>query len=103
MHRLTSLRRLTLSAALRQQQLRLTDRAVAKLKQISGDGEHLRVLVDSGGCSGFEYKLSLDRERRDDDQVVEQDGAKVVVDKVIGLASTLKQTIASMFRCPWSS
>uniref|UniRef100_A0A915EPJ8 PDZ domain-containing protein n=1 Tax=Ditylenchus dipsaci TaxID=166011 RepID=A0A915EPJ8_9BILA len=40
--------------------LQITPAAVAQLKKVARDGEHLRIYVDSGGCSGFEYKLKMD-------------------------------------------
>ncbi len=39
----------------------------------------LRVGVRGGGCSGFQYALALD-ERRDDDQVFDAEGIRVLVD-----------------------
>jgi iron-sulfur cluster assembly protein len=39
----------------------------------------LRVGVRGGGCSGFQYALALD-EKRDDDQVFDHDGIRVIVD-----------------------
>ena len=39
----------------------------------------LRVGVRGGGCSGFQYSLALD-EQRDDDQVFEHEGIRVLVD-----------------------
>eukprot|EP00039_Didymoeca_costata_P013048 m.192673 g.192673 ORF g.192673 m.192673 type:complete len:153 (-) comp15659_c0_seq5:5307-5765(-) len=42
----------------------------------------LRVLVDSGGCSGFAYKFSFDTNLNEDDKIFENEGAKVVVDEV---------------------
>lgn len=40
-----------------------------RLKEIksSNPNKHLRILVDSGGCSGFEYKFSLDSEIKPED------------------------------------
>ncbi len=41
----------------------------------------LRVSVDSGGCSGFQYVFKIDKSKpNEDDRVFERDGAKVVVD-----------------------
>ena len=45
----------------------------------------LRVAVDGGGCSGFQYRLDLVDTADEDDLVVERDGAKAVVD-VVSLA-----------------
>ncbi|VDM48092.1 unnamed protein product [Toxocara canis] len=50
--------------------------------QVASEGEFLRVSVDGGGCSGFEYKMKLDHTYNDDDLVFEKNGAKIVVDKM---------------------
>lgn len=41
----------------------------------------IRVGVDSGGCSGLSYKLEFDNVMRDGDQVFEDKGLKIVVDR----------------------
>ena len=43
-------------------------------------GAALRITVEGGGCSGFQYKFDVDRSLADDDYVAVRDGAKVVVD-----------------------
>ena len=40
----------------------------------------LRISVEGGGCSGFQYKFDVERTRADDDLVIARDGAVVVVD-----------------------
>jgi len=63
----------------------LTDRAVARINQVlskEGAGAMLRISVNGGGCSGFQYAFDVDRDRQDDDVVVERDGAVVLVDPV---------------------
>lgn len=40
----------------------------------------LRVSVEGGGCSGFQYRFDLVDAQEDDDLVIERDGATVVVD-----------------------
>ena len=45
-------------------------------------GAALRITVEGGGCSGFQYKFDVDHSRADDDFVAERDGATVVVDPV---------------------
>ena len=42
----------------------------------------LRISVNGGGCSGFQYGFDVDRARQADDVVVERDGAAVLVDEV---------------------
>ncbi|KHA52614.1 HesB/IscA family protein [Sulfitobacter geojensis] len=62
---------------------KVTPRAFERLSEIgaAGDGKALRVAVDGGGCSGFQYEIALD-EPKDDDLVLEGDGQKVVVDSI---------------------
>jgi iron-sulfur cluster assembly accessory protein len=63
--------------------LSLTAAAIGKVKEIMAErGEEggLRIAVVGGGCSGFQYQMSLDAEVNVDDQVVEQDGLKVFID-----------------------
>lgn len=69
-------------SSIRRQQLILTDRAIQRLKNVAKDGESLRIMVEGGGCSGFEYKLSLDKHLNEDDEIIEKDGVKVIIDKV---------------------
>lgn len=51
-------------------------------QQEEPDGLALRVAVLAGGCNGFQYQFKLDTDRADDDVVIEQDGATVLVDPV---------------------
>lgn len=63
----------------------LTEKAQGRLKEIiasKGENLALRVMVRSGGCSGFEYGMALERNPRPDDSLLENDGIKVVVDPV---------------------
>ena len=63
---------------------KVTDRAFARLAEIAeltGEAKALRVAVDGGGCSGFQYDIRLD-EAGTDDLVLEKDGQKVLVDSV---------------------
>ncbi|MGH7065598.1 MAG: iron-sulfur cluster insertion protein ErpA, partial [Stellaceae bacterium] len=64
-------------------------RRIAMLKQQeTAEGAFLRIAVSGGGCSGFQYGFSFDRQRNDDDVVFERDGVAVVVDEVsLGLLS----------------
>jgi iron-sulfur cluster insertion protein len=62
---------------------KVTTRAFHRLAEIgAGDqGQALRVAVEGGGCSGFQYDIRLD-EVAEDDLVLEADGQRVVVDSV---------------------
>jgi iron-sulfur cluster assembly accessory protein len=64
----------------------LTENAVRRIARIlSGEpeGTALRVSVEGGGCSGFQYKYDLVRDGpADDDVVLARDGAKVLIDTV---------------------
>ena len=42
----------------------------------------LRVSVEGGGCSGFQYKFDTERSRANDDIVIERSGATVLIDPV---------------------
>jgi iron-sulfur cluster insertion protein len=58
-------------------------RRIAMLRaQENAENAFLRIAVSGGGCSGFQYGLSLDDHRNDDDFLFERDGIGVVVDDV---------------------
>lgn len=66
-------------------QLSLSDRAAARVGQIlaaEGPGAMLRISVEGGGCSGFQYKFDIERARADDDIVLEKGQAVVLIDPV---------------------
>ena len=63
----------------------LTERAAQKVaglmaEEPAGEAEVLRVAIQGGGCSGFEYALGFDRGAQSGDHVVEFHGVTVVVD-----------------------
>ena len=63
----------------------LTERAAAKVKDLmteepAGEAEVLRVAVQGGGCSGFEYALGFDRGAMEGDHELDAHGIRVVVD-----------------------
>lgn len=63
---------------------RVTDRAFARLAEIAditGEQKALRVAVEGGGCSGFQYDLKLD-DPAGDDLVLEKNGQKVLIDQI---------------------
>ncbi|CAB3411252.1 unnamed protein product [Caenorhabditis bovis] len=65
------------------QQIKVSERAEQRLKEIVEDSERLRIEVDGGGCSGFEYKIRLDSKINDDDLIWTcKNGAQIVVDEI---------------------
>lgn len=60
-------------------------RAVAKIAKILAKepaGSMLRVAVNGGGCSGFQYDFSITGDQDADDLVIEKGGIKVLIDEV---------------------
>jgi iron-sulfur cluster assembly accessory protein len=63
----------------------MTERAARRIGDILRQepaGTMLRVSVEGGGCSGFQYKFDTERQRADDDVVIERSGATVLIDPV---------------------
>lgn len=63
----------------------VSDRAFARLAEINADvgaPQCLRVAVEGGGCSGFQYEISLQDAPAEEDLVLEKDGQRVLVDPV---------------------
>ena len=55
---------------------------LAKLAEVEGKPVMLRVAVDGGGCSGFQYRLELVDAAEADDLVIRRDGQAAVIDPV---------------------
>ena len=64
--------------------IQVTERAVTKIKTLleneNKSGFGLRIAVQGGGCSGFQYGLSFESAEKPNDEVLEIDGLKVFVD-----------------------
>ena len=63
----------------------LTERAARRISDVlrkEPQGSMLRVAVNGGGCSGFQYAFDVTQQRQDDDLVIEREGAVVLVDSV---------------------
>lgn len=63
----------------------ITEKAADKVRQLiaeepEGEAAVLRVAIQGGGCSGFEYALGFDRGPQDGDNEIEMHGVKVVID-----------------------
>ncbi|MEM6276716.1 MAG: iron-sulfur cluster insertion protein ErpA [Pseudomonadota bacterium] len=63
---------------------KVTQRAFERLSEIGAaeNGKVLRVAVEGGGCSGFQYEIDLDDAAKDDDLVLEGAGETVVIDAI---------------------
>ena len=62
----------------------VTERAAHRIGEIlrrEPAGTMLRVSVEGGGCSGFQYKFDMDRAQAADDLVIQRDGATVLIDQ----------------------
>ena len=57
-------------------------RRIGEILQKEPEGAMLRVSVEGGGCSGFQYKFDIERARAEDDLVLARDGAVVLIDPV---------------------
>jgi iron-sulfur cluster assembly accessory protein len=57
-------------------------RRIAKILESEPKGSMLRISVEGGGCSGFQYKFGFDTTRQADDIAIESAGATVLVDQV---------------------
>ena len=66
--------------------MKLTESAIEKIKDILSEEANtnikLRVFVQGGGCSGFQYGFTLDEDQTDDDFEHEYGGVKVLVDSM---------------------
>ena len=77
--------------------IKVSDQAKQKAVQLmTEDGfnpseDFIRVGVKSGGCSGLEYVLIFDNKKEEGDQVFEDNGIKVIVEKksILYLAGTV--------------
>ena len=64
--------------------LTMTEKAVEKVRLYAGQmpeaqGKELRIFIQGGGCSGFQYGFTFD-DQQDGDTIVESGGVKVLVD-----------------------
>jgi iron-sulfur cluster assembly accessory protein len=61
----------------------VTERAARQIGEIlrrEPPGTMLRVSVEGGGCSGFQYKFDMEQAQAPDDLVIERNGATVLID-----------------------
>ncbi len=66
-------------------EVQVSERAAKRIGEILQSepaGTMLRVSVEGGGCSGFQYRFDVEREKAADDIVIERGGAVVLVDPI---------------------
>ena len=64
----------------------ITDKAKERIVELrKQDGlskdSHIRVSVKGGGCSGLMYDLAFDEQQKENDQIFEDKGVKIFVDR----------------------
>lgn len=78
-----------------EQIVNLTEAAVIQIKEMLNSHNetdaYLRVSVKGGGCSGLSYGMEVDHEVKEDDFIYNQDGLRLLVDKIS--APILKGTV----------
>lgn len=65
--------------------INVTERAAHRINEIMASeapGAMLRISVNGGGCSGFQYAFDVERTRQEDDLAIEREGATVLVDQI---------------------
>lgn len=64
--------------------LRISDAALTRVRELIREegkpGLKLRVFIEGGGCSGFQYGFSFDEAKAEDDLVLDRDGVELLVD-----------------------
>jgi iron-sulfur cluster assembly accessory protein len=57
-------------------------RRIAEIVKTEPGQSALRIAVNGGGCSGFQYEFTLEGERNADDIAIERDGATLLIDAI---------------------
>ena len=63
----------------------VSERAVQRIGEIlkaEPPGTMLRISVEGGGCSGFQYKFDMEQAQAEDDLVIAREGAVILIDPV---------------------
>ena len=63
----------------------MSESAAVKINAImakQGKTQFLRVAVNGGGCSGFQYEFDFADTANDDDMLIERDGARILIDEI---------------------
>ena len=57
-------------------------RRIGEILKSEPAGTMLRVSVEGGGCSGFQYKFDMEHSKAADDLVINRDGATILIDPI---------------------
>ena len=57
------------------------DRLLYLLSETDKNLNFVRVGVESGGCSGLSYQLDFDKSQKDDDELIDNNGIKLLINK----------------------
>jgi len=60
--------------------LNVSDIALKKLQNTLGTKEYFRIRVDPGGCFGFQYIFIQEKEKKEDDIILEKEEVKILID-----------------------
>ena len=62
--------------------INITDKAISKIQEVlkKQDKTFFRIKVKGGGCSGFQYGFSFDEDVNEDDTIIENKGASLLID-----------------------
>ena len=66
-------------------EIKVTERAARRIGTIlrrEPPGTMLRVSVEGGGCSGFQYKFDMERSQAAEDVVITREGVTVLIDRI---------------------
>ena len=60
----------------------VTDDVWTNLDKTLATDEILRIIINNGGCAGFQYEFKIDQDTNQDDIVIEQNNRKIVIDTI---------------------
>ena len=71
-------------------------RRIGEILKVEGSGAMLRISVEGGGCSGFQYKFDVEHAQAEDDLVIAREGAVVLSTRPRSRSWPARKSISSM-------